>query len=62
MTHCDLGPDVCFGCKCAYWRDGAGAPLKFTYGRNDFHGPTVREREREAIADARRQGIEPERF
>lgn len=58
--HCDLGPDECFGCKCEYWRDGGGAPLQFTYGRDDFHGPTVKERVDETKRAYReRNGVDP---
>jgi hypothetical protein len=60
-THCDLGPDDCFGCKCAYWRT-SGVPLQFTYGKETFHGPTGRELRDQGVAQARARGIEPEPY
>lgn len=59
--HCHLGPDVCFGCKCAYWRSQqSGAPLNFKYGREQFHGPTIRERVAETKDSYRkRNGVDP---
>lgn len=63
--HCD--PDdthPCFACKAAYWRSKGSAPVQFTYGKDDFHGPTIRERLAETYEHARRNGttdIEPYR-
>lgn len=50
----------CFGHKLAYWRTEGALQMGFSYGRADFHGPTVRERAATAVADARAAGIEPE--
>lgn len=59
-NHALCDPDVCFAAKCAYWRNGGGAPLQFTYGRDDFHGPTVRERLDETKkAYRQRNGVDP---
>lgn len=52
--------NLCFGHKLKYWRE-VGTPIQFSYGRADFHGPSVASREKQAIADARAGGIEPER-
>lgn len=50
----------CFAHKLKYWREEKGLQMGFSYGRADFHGPTVRERAKQQIEDARRAGIEPE--
>ena len=43
-NHALCDADKCFAAKCAYWRaERGGAPIKYTYGRDTFHGPTVRE-------------------
>jgi hypothetical protein len=34
--------------------------LGFTYGKEDFHGPTVRERQRKQVEDAAIHGINAE--
>lgn len=45
-----------------------GADFQFTYGRKNFHdgpegkGKTLRETEKDWVAAARAQGIEPERI
>lgn len=52
--HCD--PDSCFAAKLKYWREGGGAPLKFTYGKDTFSGPTIRERQDKILSDAKREG------
>lgn len=59
MDHCDLGPDNCFGCKMRYWKQ-RGVPAKFTYGKKDFHGPTIRERRDLMVREAAEIGIKPE--
>lgn len=61
-TKCD--PDVCFTAKLRYWRDepGAGLSFGFTEGKDTFHNSeSLGSRERQAIADARSVGINPER-
>ena len=42
---------VCFGCHVKT------VSLGFTYGKEDFHGPTVRERQIRQVADAISGGI-----
>lgn len=44
---------VCFKCHVQ------GIRLGFTYGKEDFHGPTVRERAQKQINDAKANGLEP---
>lgn len=49
----------CMGCKARYWRT-RGVPMKFTYGRDAFKGPTGRElhaQERKVFVE--RNGYEP---
>ena len=45
---------VCFGCHVKTIR------LGFTYGRDDFHGPTIRERQEQTVRDAKINGYNPE--
>lgn len=50
----------CMACKCRHWRAGGGAPIKFTYGRDAFKGPTGAElgrRERQLFREA--NGYDP---
>jgi hypothetical protein len=35
--------------------------LQFTYGKETFHGPTIKETQDEWLSHARAQGVEPER-
>jgi hypothetical protein len=34
--------------------------LGFTYGKEDFHGPTIKERQQKQVADAKINGINAE--
>jgi len=45
---------ICFGCHIRTVR------LGFTYGKQDFHGPTIRERQQKQLADAVAGGINAE--
>lgn len=56
-------PDHHFCCKMRYWREKGAPTVTFgPGGREVFHNePSVAARERQAIADARAGGIEPER-
>ncbi len=45
---------VCFGCHVKTIR------LGFTYGQEDFHGPTIKERADKTIADAKINGYNAE--
>lgn len=45
---------VCFGCHVRTIR------LGFTYGQEDFHGPTIRERQEKTVADAKINGYNAE--
>jgi len=45
---------VCFSCHIKT------VNLGFTYGKEDFHGPTVRERQRKQVADAAIYGVNAE--
>jgi len=45
---------VCFACHLK------GIRLGFTHGKQDFHGPTIRERQREQEAQASAAGIKAE--
>lgn len=42
--------------RVRYMRDRGGANLQFTYGQDNFHGPTIRERQDKIIADAAAEG------
>jgi cytochrome c5 len=45
---------VCFKCHVKTIR------LGFTHGKEDFHGPTIAERQRQTVADAAAKGINAE--
>jgi len=45
---------VCFRCHVGTIR------LGFTYGREDFHGPTIRERQRQTVEQAKINGYNAE--
>jgi hypothetical protein len=45
---------VCFKCHVKTIR------LGFTYGQEDFHGPTIAERQRKTVEDARINGVTAE--
>lgn len=45
---------VCFGCHVKTIR------LGFTQGRDEFHGPTIKERQDKIISDAKINGYNPE--
>lgn len=45
---------VCFGCHVR------SVNLGFSYGREVFHGPTIREQEREIFEKAKYTGVQPE--
>ncbi len=58
-----MEPDDNFCCKMTYMRANGAFGVTFQGGRREFHDSgSLRERERQAIADARAGGIEPERF
>lgn len=42
---------VCFGCHVR------GISLGFRYGKENFHGPTIRERQAKIVADAKINGV-----
>jgi len=46
---------ICFGCHVK------SVNLGFTYDRDNFHGPTLRERERDILGNAEANGVVPER-
>lgn len=45
---------ICFKCHVG------SVNLGFTYGRDNFHGPTIAERQRDILANAERNGVVPE--
>ena len=45
---------ICFKCHIK------GIHFGFTYGKQDFHGPTIKERQDKQIADAKAGGLNPE--
>ena len=45
---------ICFKCHIQGIRFG------FTYGKEDFHGPTIKERQDKQVADAIAGGLNPE--
>lgn len=64
-TSCDgnhtdsCDPDNCFRERMRYQRrTGAAARLQFRYGKDTFHGPTIRERQAHEVASAAAQGFE----
>jgi len=44
--------DICFKCHIK------SINLGFTYGRDNFHGPTIGERQRKIVSDAAAKGVE----
>lgn len=46
--------EVCFRCHVRTIR------LGFTYGKDDFHGPTIRERQAKTVSDAKINGYNAE--
>jgi hypothetical protein len=57
QRHAVLHPEPvkgCFACKV----DTIG--LTYKYGREEFHGPTIRERQREQEAVCERDGVKAE--
>ena len=46
--------NICFACHVK------SVNLGFTYGKEDFHGPTVRERQQQQVADAAKNGVNAE--
>lgn len=45
---------ICFKCHVRT------ISLGFSYGKDDFHGPTLKERQERQIAEAKSAGINPE--
>jgi cytochrome c5 len=45
---------ICFKCHIGT------VNLGFTYGKEDFHGPTIKERQEKQVADAKINGINAE--
>jgi hypothetical protein len=45
---------VCFRCHVK------GVRLGFTHGKEDFHGPTIKERQDRQISEATANGLKPE--
>jgi hypothetical protein len=43
--------DICFGCHVK------SVDLGFRYGKENFHGPTIRERQQHIVSDAAAKGI-----
>jgi hypothetical protein len=46
--------EICFGCHVKTIN------LGFTYGKDNFHGPTIRERQRQTVEDAKKNGYTAE--
>lgn len=46
--------EICFKCHIK------GVRLGFTYGQEDFHGPTIRERQRQTVEQAKINGYNAE--
>lgn len=44
--------ELCFGCHVK------GINLGFRYGKDNFHGPTIRERQEKILSDAKAAGID----
>lgn len=57
--HVGCDPDVCFTAKLRYMRASGGLALGFTYGKGDFHGPTIKERGDRMISEAKANGLDP---
>jgi len=45
---------ICFSCHIR------SINIQFTYGKQDFHGPTIRERQKKQLEDAAIHGINAE--
>jgi len=45
---------ICFGCHVK------SVSIGFTYGKEDFHGPTVSERQKKIVTEAESKGIQAE--
>lgn len=45
---------ICFACHIK------GVRIGFTHGKEDFHGPTIAERQRKTVSDAAINGINAE--
>lgn len=45
---------ICFRCHVR------GVRLGFTHGKEDFHGPTIKQRQEEQIRQATANGLKPE--
>lgn len=52
----DCTPDNCMRERARYWRNGSGVALQYTYGQENFHGPTIRERQEKIVSDAAKEG------
>lgn len=52
--HTRDGDPNCFGCKIR------SVYMGFTYGRETFHGPTIKEKQERQIAEAKANGIDAE--
>lgn len=68
VTICNTGvphqyePDLHICCKLRYWRDQGAPAITLQGGREQWHNePSIGAREKQAVADARSVGIEPER-
>lgn len=57
MSESDYRPNCPF-CETVQMDKLLGGSFQFTWGREDFHGPTVRERQERQIAEAKSMGIE----
>jgi hypothetical protein len=56
VTDADMqrrGP-ICFSCHLR------GIRIGFTYGKDNFHGPTIGERQRQTVEQAKINGYNPE--
>lgn len=56
-THVEEVPrrgEVCFRCHVK------GIRLGFAHGKENFHGDTIAEKQRKAVADAKAAGLNPE--
>ena len=52
-------PELPSGCYCFKCHIST-VNLGFTYGKEDFHGPTIKERQDKQVADAKINGIKAE--
>jgi len=62
VPHCNVGPDLCFGCRTRFWRAGGKSPFVVPthFRAANADGYSQAELGREIVAEAKRTGREIE--